>query len=295
MLDWDDLRIFHVAAQHGSLNRAAAALDVHRSTVLRRIERLEARIGGQVFERGPEGIVLTAAGERLLTHTERIAEETSGLAESAVGNDGRPAGAIRVGTTFNLAFGILPRVVAAFREAYPEITIDLIATPDGYAPLRPDDTDIGFRTLEPGTAGHDQMVGRRLGRLPVAIYGGQAYLEANRPPASLDDLERHRLVLGTENLSHIASFRRLEDGRGTAEPVYRVSSMLLMLAAVRDGLGLACLPRYLGDSESRLRRVLDLPVDLSPELWILRHPHHRDTARVRAFSEYVSHAIPDLL
>ncbi|MGB0630789.1 MAG: LysR family transcriptional regulator, partial [Alphaproteobacteria bacterium] len=83
MLDWDDLRIFHAAAHHGSLNRSAAALGIHRSTVLRRIERLEAAIGQKVLERGPEGVLLTAAGERLLERTERIAEETGDLIDAS--------------------------------------------------------------------------------------------------------------------------------------------------------------------------------------------------------------------
>lgn len=295
MLDWDDLRIFHQTAQHGSLNRAATALGIHRSTVLRRIERLEAEIGRKVLERGPDGVLPTAAGERLLERTERIANETDELIEATDRDSGRPAGAIRVGATFNLAFGLLPAILAGFRDSYPEISIDLIATPDGYSPLQPDDTDIGFRTLEPGTRGHDEMVGRRLGRLPVAVYGAPHYLENSAHPRSAADLAGHRLILGAENLAHIASVKWMEKTCKPTHPVYRASSMLLMLAAVRDGIGLACLPRYLGDGEKGLVRVLDLDEELAAELWILRHPHHRDTARMRAFSEFVSNNIPDLL
>ncbi|MGB0632062.1 MAG: LysR substrate-binding domain-containing protein, partial [Alphaproteobacteria bacterium] len=202
---------------------------------------------------------------------------------------------IRVGATFNLAFGLLPAVLAKFRENYPGITIDLVATPDGYSPLQPDDTDIGFRTLEPGTRGHDEMVGRRLGRLPVAIYGTRRYLNKSAPLRTATDLAEHQLILGAQNLSHIAAVKWMEKASASVEPVYRASSMLLMLAAVRDELGLACLPCYLGDGEKGLVRILDLDATLAAELWILRHPHHRDTARMRAFSEFVSNSIPDLL
>lgn len=295
MLDWDDLRIFNTAAQHGSLNRAAAALDIHRSTVLRRIERLETEIGQKVLERGPEGVLLTAAGERLLERTERMADETDELVRTSDRDSGRPAGSIRVGATFNLAFGLLPGVLAAFRQTYPEITIDLVATPDGYSPLRADDTDIGFRTLEQGTKGHDEMVGRRLGQLPVAIYGAREYFDASPPLRTEVDLANHRLILGSGILSRIAALQWLEDACKPVVPVYRANSMLLMLSAVRDGIGLACLPCYLGDKERNLVRVLELDASLAAELWILRHPHHRDTARMRAFSEFVSNCIPDLL
>ena len=295
MLDWDDLQIFHAAAKHGSLNRAANVLDVHRSTILRRIERLEAEIGQKVLDRGPEGVLLTAAGERLLEHTERIADETHELVRTSDDESGRPTGIIQVDATFNLAFGLLPGLLAGFRDKYPEIAIDLVATPDGYSPLRADDTDVGFRTLERGTKGHEEMVGRRLGQLPVAVYGAQSYLDAAPPIQTAADLPGHRLILGSENLAHIAAVQWLKDAYKPSIPLYRASSMPLMLSAVRDGIGLACVPHYLGDRENELVRVLEMDASLATKLWVLRHPRHRDTARMRAFSEFVSNCIPDLL
>lgn len=238
---------------------------------------------------------MTAAGERLLPHAEKIADETATLLRDADVDHGRPAGVIRAGATFNLAFGLLPRVLGAFREAYPEISVDLIATPDGYSPVHPDDIDIAFRTLESGTKGHDEMVGRRLGQLPVAIYGSKSYLRENASPTRISDLKNHKLVSCGDNLAHMAAMKWLMSNTSGKEPVYRTSSMLLLLAAVREDIGLACLPCYLGDREAGLTRVLDLAPELGAELWILRHPHHRDTARMRAFSDFMSSRIPDLL
>ena len=258
MLDWDELQIFHQSAQHGSLDRAARVLDIHRSTVRRRIEHLEAEIDQKVLERESHGFLLTAAGERLLERTERIATATDDLIKATDRDSSHPAGAIRVGATFNLAFGLLPDLLAGFRDHYPERTIELIATADGCSPLQPDETDISFRTLEPGTEAHNEMVGRRIGRLQVAVSGTQRYLKKTAPPRSAADLAGHRLILGGENLSHIASAKWLKKVCKSAEPVYRAISMLPMLAAVRNGMGLASVPFYLGDAEEGLIRLLDL-------------------------------------
>ncbi len=224
-----------------------------------------------------------------------MADETAGMLRKAEIDHGRPAGAIRAGATFNLAFGLLPRVLGKFREAYPEIAVDIIATPDGYSPVHPDDIDIAFRTLEPGTKGHDEMIGRRLGALPVALYGSSQYLSGFPPPKDFENLAGHRIVSCGDNLSHIAAMRWLAPRTSAIEPVYRASSMLLLLAAARESVGLACLPFYLGDRETELHRVLDLPVEVGAELWLLRHPHHRDTARMRAFTDFMSARIPELL
>ena len=224
-----------------------------------------------------------------------MSDETANLLRDADVDHGRPAGVIRVGATFNLAFGLLPHVLGLFHDAFPEISIDLIATLDGYSPVHPDDIDIAFRTLEAGTKGHDEMVGRRLGDLPVAIYGSKSYLRENPAPTRLSDLNTHRLVTCGDNLAHMAAMKWLAANTAGTEPVYRASSMLLLLAAVREDIGLACLPCYLGDPDPSLTRVLDLAPELGAALWILRHPHHRDTARMRAFSDFMSSRIPDLL
>jgi DNA-binding transcriptional LysR family regulator len=295
MLDWDDLQIFRATGHFGSLNKAADALGIHRSTVLRRIDRLETQLGQRLFDRGPDGVLLTAAGERLIPHAENMADETVNLLREADGDHGRPAGLIRVGATFNLAFGLLPRAIGSFRDAFPEISVDLIATPDGYSPVHPDDIDIAFRTLEAGTKGHDEMIERRLGELPVAIYGSKSYLRKNPAPTEFSDLKNHRLVTCGDNLAQTATMKWLAANAAGIDPVYRVSSMLLLLAAVRQDIGLACLPYYLGEPEPGLVRVLDLAPELGADLWILRHTHHRDTARMRAFSEFMSKHIPELL
>ena len=136
-----------------------------------------------------------------------MADETVNLLREADVDHGRPAGLIRVGATFNLAFGLLPRAIVSFRDALPEISVDLIATPDGYSPVHPDDIDIAFRTLEAGTKGHNEMIERRLGDLPVAIYGSKSYLRKNPAPTEFSDLKNHRLVTCGDNLARMAAMK----------------------------------------------------------------------------------------
>ena len=258
MLDWDELRIFLETAQHDALQRAAHAMGIHRSTVLREIGHLEAEIGQKVLEREPHGVLRTATGEHLLDRTERTATETNDLIKATDRGSGHPAGAIRVGATVSLALGLRPAILAGFRDHYPERTIEPIATADGYSPLQPDDMDIGFRTLEPGTEAHNEMLGRGIDRLQVAVSGTQRYLKKTAPPRSTADLDGHRLILGGEDLSHTASAKWLKKVCKSAEPVYRTINMLPMLAAVRNGMGLASVTCYLGDAEKGLIRLLDL-------------------------------------
>jgi DNA-binding transcriptional LysR family regulator len=59
-LDWDDLKIAHAIARHGSLNAAARALGTTQPTISRRLDALERRIGAKLFERAASGLSPTA-------------------------------------------------------------------------------------------------------------------------------------------------------------------------------------------------------------------------------------------
>jgi DNA-binding transcriptional LysR family regulator len=287
-LDWDDLHSLIAVARSGSLAGAAAALGTHRSTVLRRIDRLEARLGIRVFDRTPQGLALTAAGERVAAQVERMADAADEVLQSADADHGRPVGNIRLAATFNLGFGLLPKVIGRFRAAYPEITVEVIGTLDGYSTIHPDQFDIALRTLEGDVARHEQMVGRRLGKLPLAVYGGKSYF-ANMPvPRSLKGLRQHKLLLGCGALSNLSGSRWFEGSLKSNTVVYRASSMLLLLAAAREGLGLACLPSYLCESDSKLVQAFEVPKEHCADLWVLRHAHSRDNARLRVFAEFLA-------
>src|SRR5260370_12915830 len=61
-VSWDDLRVFAIAGRELSLRKAAAALRTTSSTVVRRVERLEANLGVRLFDRLPAGVSLTSDG-----------------------------------------------------------------------------------------------------------------------------------------------------------------------------------------------------------------------------------------
>ena len=63
--------------------------------------------------------------------------------------------------------------------------------------------------------------------------------------------------------------------------------MRQQLVACRAGLGLALLPRFLGDGDAELVRVLSLGPELASGLWLLTHRDLRRTARIRALLDFL--------
>ena len=70
----------------------------------------------------------------------------------------------------------------------------------------------------------------------------------------------------------------------------RVDTTRGLYAAVRDGLGPAVLPCYLGDSNPDLRRLDDVP-SLTSDLWLLTHADLRKTARIRVLMDFLGDAL----
>jgi len=74
MFDWNDLKYFLAVARHGSTVGAAKALNVNRSTVHRRLDALEKKLGRQLFSRQPTGYELTELGQNMVAYAEHVEE-----------------------------------------------------------------------------------------------------------------------------------------------------------------------------------------------------------------------------
>ena len=76
-----------------------------------------------------------------------------------------------------------------------------------------------------------------------------------------------------------------------ARIVFRLNTLMGMLDAAKEAMGLAPLPCFIADPEPTLRRVLDPVHDLEVGLWLLTHQDLRQTARVRAFLDFMGREI----
>ncbi|WP_159834054.1 LysR substrate-binding domain-containing protein [Burkholderia sp. 8Y] len=122
-MDLGSLAIFRAVVREAGVTRAAAKLNRVQSNVTTRIRQLEETLGTELFERNGRRLVLTPAGETLLPYAERLlalAEE----ARHAV-RENRPQGRLRLGTMESTAASRLPRVLAAYHQRWPEVTLEL--------------------------------------------------------------------------------------------------------------------------------------------------------------------------
>ena len=123
-LSWDDLRIFVVVARTLSFRKAATALRMSSSTVVRRMERLEETFGFRLFNRLPEGVALTVEGRSVYAGAQQM-ERASHTLRAQLDQDLTTRGMVRCAVTEGLGtLWILPHA-AQFSRTHRTTLIDL--------------------------------------------------------------------------------------------------------------------------------------------------------------------------
>ncbi len=284
---WDDLRIVLAIAMAGSLSGAGRALGLSHATVFRRIGEVEQRLGVKLFDRGRTGYTPTLAGEEVAAAARRIEADVLDVERRVAGQDLRPSGTVRVTTTDTLLIGLLSPVLAAFRGAYPEISLEVVVSNEVFN-LSRREADVAIR---PSSSPPETLVGRKVATIAQAIYGPR-----NLAPASGagPDIRAIDWVGPDERMTYRALDRWMAAQGLDARCRYRVDSVMGMLAAVRDGSGLAVLPCYLCDGDERLVRLGETLPALASDLWLLTHQDLRKVARIRTFLDFVAQEVKDM-
>lgn len=286
-LKWEDLRYFLAVAQTRNLSRAARSLGVNHSTVFRRITSLEKALGVRLFERQPEGYVLTPSGDQMLFSVSQIDEEISCLDRRIRGHDHRLTGVLRVTTTDSLGQFFLQHHLFEFHRQYPDIHFELI-TDNSFSNITKRQADVAIR---PTNAPPEGLVGRKAGTIKWAIYGTRGYVDQYGKPDDPQDLAGHRIVCTDDSLSNITVMRWLRPYIPDSSVVFCGNSITTLYSAAKQGFGLAPLPCWMAEDDPGLVRVLPPMAEVYTELWLLTHRDLRHTARVRAFMETMAKSI----
>jgi DNA-binding transcriptional LysR family regulator len=286
--NWNDLRYFLAVLRQGAIASAARSLGVNQTTVFRRLNAMEERLGVRLFERIPTGYLPTGAGEALRPVAERVEDEVTEVEMRLAGQDLRPSGIIRLTTTEDLMVAFLQPHFASFQRTYPEIHLEVVVGNLLFDMTRRE-ADIAIR---PTDRPPEHLVGRNLGVIGWAVYAARNYLRKRSTPHDASQLVDHSIVSADEGLAKIEASRWMLRHTNELNVVFRSDSLLVQLGAVREGVGLAILPCFLGDAERKLQRVLGpLKFAKTDGCWLLTHPHLRHVARISALMNFMAQSV----
>ncbi|WP_437636750.1 LysR family transcriptional regulator [Sorangium sp. So ce854] len=290
MLDWDDLRYFLAVARHGNLSAAARALKVTQPTVGRRIDAFERRLGARLFLRSPSGFALSAAGESVLGHAERMEQGALAAELAASGRDAGLRGRLRVTASEWLAVRVLGPLLVPFLSRHPAISVDVIADAR-WLSLPRREADVALR---PAAFEHHEVFQREVARIGFGLYAAESYLAERGPPDFDRQCEGHALVTMDDDPPAVADLPWLRAVAANARVAARTNGREAQATMGAAGVGLVCLPRYLGDATPGLRLLS--PPSPPPEraLWLGVHRDARAVPRVKALVAFLVDALAPL-
>ena len=172
-----------------SFRKAANALRTSSSTVLRRMERLEETFEFRLFDRLPDGVVLTAEGHSVYRSAQDM-ERASHSLRAHLDQDMTTRGTVRCSATEGLGtLWLLPQL-AQFSRTHPTTIVDLRCSMEVADVLRME-TDVAVQLERPARPDAKSL---RLGRLHIYPFASRQYVETYGLPASPADISKHRII-----------------------------------------------------------------------------------------------------
>lgn len=275
----EDLEALLAVVDHGGLGAAARALGVPKTTVSRRLDRLEATIGVQLMARSRQSVQPTDEGARVVERAREVLRDVASLVASARGAHDVPRGRIRVSAPADLA--AYAEVWLTFMESHPRVELQLEFT-NRYVDVVREGFDLAMR----GGRGDDEaLITRRLGAYALRAVAAPAWVQEHGRLREPKDLRARPCVL-------------LQAFRGGGRPPDGVRHLVLnqtdlVYAACLRGLGVAVLPAPLVDADvaaGRLEPVLDAYDPLTVPLYAAYSDRRFLPASILALLDHVSAA-----
>lgn len=270
-MNWDDVRVFLAVARTESLTGAAKPLRLDAATIGRRIARLEAGFGAELFVKSPQGYVLTDAGADLLPG----AEAAEAALSTPITQRAGLSGTVRIGAPDGCANYLLPQVCAAIRADNPDLDIQILALPR-VVNLSKREADLAI-TVSPPDAG-------RLLVQKITDYHLHLAMRADlTPPADLAAARDHAVVgyipdmIFDKELDYLGLL-----GRGRVQMAS--NSVAVQLQMLRQG-GIGFVHDFALPFAPELRIALKDEISLTRAFYLVRHAQDRRSDRLARLME----------
>lgn len=284
-MEWSDVRIFLATVRGGSLGEAARSLGVSHPTVGRRVKALEDEAGQPLFRRTKDGLVLTDAGDAVLALAESMENSALSMERRLAGNHERLEGILRISSADWFASYVLAPVLAELGRRHPAVVPEVIAS-YRLLDLSRRDADVAFRIVP---FSEPEIVQRRLMTMPYGLYGSTETVRAlENDPASVG------LILMNTAQAHFPDVAWLLDSFPLSRRAFTSTSRTVQAQMCVRGVGIAVLPRPVGDALAGLQRIDTSNGPPSREVWVGYHQDLRHMDRLRAMLDLAESMLSDV-
>ena len=176
--DLDALLVFGKVVETRSLSRAATLLGMPKSTVSRKLTKLESDLGIKLLRKNTHQLTVTDLGEQVYSHAVNILSEANGVRALVEGSRHEPQGELRVAIPVFVGTDYASRVGAAFLQHYPNSRLDIRLVDNMVDPIK-DGFDVVFGT---GPLQDSTLIARQVFSLELFLCASAEFVEMMPQP-----------------------------------------------------------------------------------------------------------------
>jgi DNA-binding transcriptional LysR family regulator len=251
--DWDDMRVLREVVRAGSLRKASDSLNLKVSTISKRIDSLEGRLGKKLFQRTAHGLVLTMSGRHVATGADSMGlamDETKTRLSTSRDVDGEVRLLMSEGPADRW---FVPHFLNTFIRRHPRVALRLGTTSETSDSAVPSfDIHIQYGPVrDPG------YVGVRIASFHFLFFASKEYIANFGKPLSVSDLADHRFADAVASVATAKGFMSTYSNMDVYGRASIVSNSGLVIAnAVAAGAVIGLLPSYIYLTSSHYVPVL---------------------------------------
>lgn len=285
---WTELRTAYWVAKLGTVSAAAQALDLHRATVNRHVDALEAGIGGKIFIRHARGYALTEIGQDVLRVAKKTEELIDDLAGRVQGGKTQIEGEIKITILAPFA-GLLMSAFSQFRAENPHCQIQMDVSED-LARLEYGEAHIALRAgAKPD---HPDYVVGSFGDVGFNLHAHDSYVAQHGLPIDETDFDGHTFVLPEIPLERLPWGGWLKEHVRPNMVGLTSRDVWVATEAVCNGVGLG----FFSTSEAKVRGNLQAVLPPNPDWkihgWLVTHVDLHRTEKVQAMLQCIKQSAP---
>lgn len=277
-MDWSNLEYFLSVARGGSLSKAASRLDVNHSTVARRLDKLELDLNVKLFNRRNKGYELTKHGLALEQEAKVVEEQIFQIQRVFQSKEAELSGTLTVTKPMNGGVN-MTSLFCDFKTHYPDIDI-FLKSASAHTDLSSQEADLSIQLTN---SPPDNLVGKKIGRLPINIYGSSDYFKSLKN-MDIDELE-WIVWVDESNALDMESFIR----KNISEPkiIFKTNVYNEVFDYMSAGVGVSLISSFGLPPVHNLKRFMPDKYIFEQDLWLLYHPDVRGNAKINVFKKFL--------
>lgn len=259
------MEMFVRVVETGSFSKAAREFNTTQPTVTKQIAATEARLKVRLLNRNTRGVSLTESGSLYYEKCKSIVHEAEEAEQVVRRRESQAQGLLRIGTSVAFGRRVVVPLALEYMARHPQVQVDL-SFEDRYVDLIAQGIDVAVRM---GKLADSSLGARFLGMNPWVMVAAPGYLKKHGTPKRAQDLSGHVALIYSSVVGDDVWRMHTPKGEPVTVPVsgrLRSNNVSAVLAAAREGLGIALMPRYVASDSLAAGKVVEvLPGHALPE------------------------------